>query len=133
MGWFSSVFGGGDAASKAIDIAGSSIKGIGSWIDNSNYTDQEKAATLDNRVAAHLKLVELANKENSIRSVTRRYMAWAIVGFTLVWASIGMVLAIFGAKDRVSAMLEVAAAFQLGNAFVAVAAFYFGVQFFRNK
>lgn len=126
------LFGGSDTADKAMDLATSSITGIGEWIDNKDYTNQEKAKDLNLAVQSHLKLIETMANENSLRSVTRRWLAWGIVGFTVFWASVAMVFAALGSYEIVNSMIKVMEAFKLGMAFVAVIALYFGVQFIRK-
>lgn len=129
---FSWLFGGGDTATKAVEVAGSALSGIGTWIDEKDFTEEEKSKTLAKAAETHLKLVELTANENSIRSITRRYLAWGIVGFTLFWASVAMVFAILEKEKIVNNMILVADAFYLGIAFSAVVVFYFGVAVTRS-
>ncbi len=132
MGWLSGLFGGKDTAGKAIDAATGILDGVGGWIDGQQFTEQEKSEHLGLAVKAHLELVRATNNENSVRSITRRVMAWGIVGFTLFWASVAMLFVIFDHSDKAKAMIEVMGAFNLGIAFVAVIGLYFGVQFLRK-
>lgn len=132
MGWFSGLFGGGDTAGKAIDAATGVLDGIGGWIDGKDFTEQEKSEALGRAVDAHLELVKATNSENSVRSITRRIMAWGIVAFTLFWGSVAMGFAIAGKEKIVNDMVSVMTAFNLGMAFVAVVGLYFGVQFLRK-
>lgn len=132
MSWFSNLLGGKENTGKVIDIAGDSIKGIGAWIDNKDFTTQEKAANWAKAVEAHLELVKATADENSIRSVTRRWLAWSITAWMLVMATLAVVFAILGKDEVVKNILAVVEAFQLGMVFIAVMGFYFGVQLFRK-
>jgi len=132
MGWFSAIFSSSDNTAKVLDLASDSVKGIGSWIDNMSYTEEEKAKDISKSIELNLKLIEMTATENSIRSITRRYMAWGIVSFMLFWSSIAMGLAIAGKEQAVVRMLQVVEAFSMGIAFTAVIALYFGVQFIRK-
>ena len=126
------LFGGSKAAEKTIDMADKAMSGVGSWIDGKDFTPQEQAEMWGKAVDKHLELVAATCNENGARSVTRRYMAWGITGFTLFWGSVGMILAIAGKKEIVASMVEVANAFHLGLAFLAVVGFFFGVQLLRK-
>ena len=132
MGWFSNLLGGKENTGKVIDLAADSIKGIGNWIDNKDFTPQEKAANWAKAVEAHLELVKATADENSIRSVTRRWLAWGITGWILIMATISIALSIAGKQAAVKNIIGIINAFELGIAFVAVMGFYFGVQLFRK-
>lgn len=127
------LFGGSKTADKTLGIVDKSLSGIGNWIDGKDFTNQEKAEMHAKAVDAHLELVKATTNENSVRSVTRRYLAWGITGFILFWSSVAIALAIAGKYEAVKAIIDIAAHFQLGMAFLAVIGFYFGVQLFRNK
>ena len=126
------IFGGGDNASKTMDLVGDSVRGIGNWIDEKEFTPEEKAKSLARAVDAHLELIKATTNENAPRSVTRRWLAWGVAGFMVFWGSIAMVFAIFGQKEIVSSMVAVAEAFYMGLVFLAVMGFYFGVQLLRK-
>jgi len=132
MGWFTDLFSSKENTGKVIDLATDSVKGIGSWIDNMNYTEEEKAKDISRSIELNLKLIEMTATENSVRSITRRYMAWGIVSFMLFWSSVAMILAMLDKDSVVVKMLQVVEAFNMGIAFTAVIALYFGVQFIRK-
>ena len=129
---FFGLFGGSENTGKALDTADKVLSGVGGFIDGLSYTDQEKAVHVGKAVDAHLRLVEATANENSLRSVTRRWLAWSVGGFTVFWASIGMIFAINGKAEVVDNMIKVVNAFQLGWTFLAVMGFYFGVQLLRK-
>jgi len=132
MNWLTSIFGGSDTASKTMDLIGDSVRGVGNWIDEKDYTPEEKAKSLSEAVQAHLDLIKATANENSLRSVTRRWLAWAITAYILTWASVAMIFAILGKEDIVKNMIAVIEAFSLGWAFLAVVGLYFGVQLLRK-
>lgn len=127
------LFGGSDSANKTLDMADKAISGVGEWIDNKTYTAEEKAKDISAAARTHLDLIRATADENSARSITRRVLAWSVAGFVLFWASVAMVFGIFDDKEVVARIIEIAKAFWLGEAFVSVIVFYFGVQFVRGK
>lgn len=129
LGW---LFGGDKTAEKTLDIASKTLSGIGGWIDGKDFTPQEKAEQWAKAVDAHLELVKTTQTENSIRSVTRRYLAWGVACFTGFWSSIAMVFSILNHDDVVANIIAIADSFYLGVSFLAVMGFYFGVQLLRK-
>ncbi len=127
-----SLFGGSETAGKTLDLVSDSVKGIGSFIDEQQFTPEERSQAAGKAVEAHLALVTATANENSTRSVTRRWLAWGITGFILAWASVGMVFAILEKPEIVNSMLAIVEAYSLGWTFLAVIGFYFGVQLLRK-
>ena len=127
-----SLFGGSDTASKTMDLVSDTVKGIGGFIDEQQFTPEERSKAAGKAVEAHLELVKATANENSTRSVTRRWLAWGITGFILAWASVGMVYAILGKTEVVASMLSIVESYSLGWTFLAVIGFYFGVQLLRK-
>ena len=127
-----SIFGGSDSASKAMDLVSDSVKGIGGFIDEQQFTPEERSKAAGEAVSAHLELMKAISNENSTRSVTRRWLAWGVTCFILVWASVGMVFAILEKPETVKSMLAIVEAYSLGWTFLAVMGFYFGVQLLRK-
>lgn len=127
------LFGGSNTAEKALDIAGAAIKGVGSWIDEKELTEEERVKFTIEAARAHLELIKATADENSIRSITRRWLAWGIAGTVCASFTVGVGLAIAGRGDTVAAIVALSEAYSLGWAFVSVIVFYFGVQFFRTK
>ena len=132
FGFLSNLFGGSDTASKTMDLVGDSVRGIGNFIDEQNFTPEEQSVALGKAVDMHLELVKATTNENSKRAVTRRWLAWGITGFVLTWSSVAMVFAIMDKVDIVNSMVQVVQAFHLGITFLAVIGFYFGVQLLRK-
>lgn len=128
--WMRNIFGGSEAGEHAIKKA---ADGIYNGLDKLVYTDEEKAEAHQKGVDTFLKFAELTRDENSVRSVTRRYLSWFITAnvFAVFWTAVGF--AINNNDKMVEKIISLANAFNLGWAFTAVVVFYFGVQFVRNK
>jgi hypothetical protein len=80
MGWWSMLW----AGPKVIEDRSKDISNLidytASGLDKLFFTDQEKAQVSLETMAMHLKLIELTMSETSIRSITRRILAWLIMG-----------------------------------------------------
>jgi hypothetical protein len=80
MGFFSGIktlFGGSESISR---IAEKGADGIYNGIDKLFYTDEEKAEARAKAGSLYLDFIKVAYDENSTRSVTRRWLAFIIVG-----------------------------------------------------
>jgi len=128
MGLIASLFGGAKAAEKTVEFVEDAAKGIGRWIDEQKLTDEERLQYLQKSADWYLRMVELTREENSARSVTRRVMAWAIVGTVLVTFSTLAVLVGGGwiPDERVQKIVVLADKWWIGEAFTAAVVFYFG-------
>ena len=128
------LFGGSSTAEKVIDTATASVRGIGNWIDEQQFTEEEKAAYREKAFEQHMRFMEITRQENGIRSVTRRVMSWAIVATVLFLVLLATGFSIAGQEHVVGSIVEVASKFWMGESFLAVIAFYFGLQAIRaNK
>jgi hypothetical protein len=116
---FWDFFGSANNAVKTVD------KAITSVIDGVDKSILTKEEVMD--------FVEKTFDQNSIRNVTRRWLAWGIVGWILLNAEIAVIAAMKGRGDIVDSIIQIANAFQLGWAFVGVITAYFGVQWLRAK
>lgn len=134
MSWFSGLknvlFGGVEATKETQRLIGDSIRGVGRWIDEQNLTPEERVKFMLDAGQAHLALISATRDENSARSVTRRYMAWAIVGLNIYSFVIASILLAMG--QDLENFIKLAEVFNVGWAFVSVIVFYFGVQFIRK-
>lgn len=74
------LFGG---SSNNKDIAEKAADGIYNGLDKLIYTDEEKADALMEGRKLFLKFVDKAYDQNSIRSVTRRWLAFLVVAPTM--------------------------------------------------
>jgi len=132
MSWFTSLFGGSDTAMKTLDIVDTSLKGIGSWIDEGDFTAEEKSKALAKSVEAHLSLMKATVNENSGRSVTRRWLAVGIVAWILLHTTVAMILAVTGFKSEADIIFTAIIATGGNMLLLAIVGFYFGVQFLRK-
>lgn len=113
------IFNGNDSANKMLDA------GI-SGIDKLVFTQEEKAEhhakLMDNWQQLQLKLAE----SGTGTAINRRVVAWAVVLSVLFNFQVAVVCGILGMTDEVATVIDIAKSFWVGEAFVAVIAFYFG-------
>ena len=132
MGIIATLFGGSEAASKTIDFVTDSVKGIGNFIDEQEFTEQEKAVHNAQTAAMLLKAIEATRKENSVQSVTRRYLAWGIMGSFI--ALIMLTALSFKLDPEYSKFLfDLATKSVLGELAIGVGALYFLANVIRAK
>lgn len=79
-GFIKGMFGG---SSNNSDIANKAADGIYNGLDKLIHTDEEKADALAEGRKVFLKFIDKAYDQNSIRSVTRRWLAFMVVGPTM--------------------------------------------------
>lgn len=75
--WLKGLFGGAGKTEAVIDKA---ADGIYNGLDKLIYTDEEKADALAKGRELFLEFAKSAYDQNSIRSVTRRWLAFLVVG-----------------------------------------------------
>lgn len=118
MNFFAKLFGSGpDAAEKVLDAG---IRGLDALV----FTDEEKNVAKQKLSETWLETQKVLQAETSIRSVTRR-----IIAFVIIFTFTGLILAgaIFFKFDKeYSAFLLSLAEGQFGWLVVTVATFYFG-------
>lgn len=76
---------------KIVETAAEAVKGGISMLDNAFYTDQEKADNANKAYDVWLKLQMILANDNSIASVTRRFIALFLIGaftFLIVFAAL---------------------------------------------
>lgn len=85
--------------SKIVDLVDDSVRGVGKWIDNLQLTDQEKLTlTIDNAqkiIELRTRVLERTADESTVRSISRRILAWAIAGvflFLVLLAALAAIL-----------------------------------------
>jgi hypothetical protein len=76
MGLLSTLFG----TPKIVDTVADTVKSGVGMLDNAFYTDQEKAADAGKMMDLWLEIQKTTASEYSIRSITRRVLAWIIMG-----------------------------------------------------
>lgn len=118
--------GGGEGADTVMKVA----SGIGGWIDNNKFTDQEKAKHKAALIPHFQKFMDSTVSENSARSMTRRDVAiWVIR------TEIGL-LVISGALFKYDAswseyIYKICTDSPLGLLTLGVGAFFFGTHLVR--
>ena len=75
MNWITALLG----APKIVSTVADTVKSGVGMLDNAFYTKQEKAENAIKMQGVWLKIQEVIANENSIRSVTRRILAWGII------------------------------------------------------
>lgn len=112
---------------KVFDGGMSIIKGVGNFIDDiTGLTEEEKVKY---RKAAIDQVVEHANRtvsDSDRRSMQRGQIAYLLIWYTILYASVCAGCAIAGRMDVVENLLAIAGTFMLGTVFVTVVCFYFG-------
>lgn len=126
------LLGGTKTAEKVIDTGLAAVKGIGEYIDEQELTEEEKAVQRAKLLEAHIKFVESTHKENGTRSVTRRGIAWAVVLTILCSFALSVALLLLHPTADIDGIIELVKVFWLGEAFVAVIAFYFGAHLLKR-
>jgi len=124
MNIFSALFGGQKTAEKTIDFVTDSAKGVGNWIDGLKFTDQEKSEANTKTLGMVLKAIELTRGENSTRSVTRRYLAWSIMGSYLL-LNLGSAIVYKFDQEYAEYLYKVANESGLGELSLGIGMFYF--------
>ena len=123
-GLVSTLFGGSGATTKATDFAQTAAKGIGNWIDEQKFTDQESAEMRLKAGDMMLDMVKATHDENSVRSVTRRVLAWAIMGTFLLLILMSVILYRIDV-EYAKFVFDVATKSDLGWLAAGVGGFYF--------
>lgn len=131
MSWFSKAVGfisgsGGKGSDNVMKVA----SGIGNWIDNNKYTDQEKA-TNTLKILNHFDTF-MANtvNENSEKSKTRRDVAQLVIRVELGFLiASGLLFKIDAAWSEY--LFKVATDSPLGLLTLGVGAFFFGTHLIR--
>lgn len=131
MGLFTGIrtlFGSKDAVSN---VAEKAADGLYNGLDKLIYTEEEKSEAFAQAREQWLQFVAIAYDQNSIRSITRRWLAWLVCGWVVINAQVAIVYAILGKEESVNAIIRVAEAMNMGWAFITVLVFYFGVHTLR--
>ena len=101
MGWLTSLFGSSDAAGKAIETA---ADGIYHGLDKLIYTEEEKADALFKGRELFMDFAKIAYDQNSIRSVTRRWLAFMVMCPTMLCFLITLVGQMLGQEFATASM-----------------------------
>jgi len=133
MGWFKSIIKGG------IDI-GDTANNLLSKLDDSKFTEQEKAGYNKQMADATAEFYKLTLNENTVRSRTRRKIAIMIIKNYLV--VLWLFVLLWGANQfttleiDLNMLIEIIKLFNIVTAFIMILAFFFGgyyAQKFKKK
>jgi len=122
MGWLSGLFSSPKIINKAVDLADTGIRETGTWLNDLNFTEQEKSKANQKMLDFRLSVLEKTADESTARSISRRILAWAVTGtfLTLILLSaIGMILGMAWAQG------VFLIAKSIYSSFLAVMSFYF--------
>lgn len=122
MSWFTTLLG----TPKIVSTVADTVKSGVGMLDNAFYTDQEKAANSLKMTDIWLKIQKAIADENSIRSITRRILAWGILVNFLIIIDIGVYLVVAGNTDKVNALKAFIIDTKVGWMALSVVIFYFG-------
>tara|TARA_R110000868_G_scaffold119479_2_gene317164 strand:+ start:5070 stop:5477 length:408 start_codon:yes stop_codon:yes gene_type:complete len=120
--WIGSIFGGN--SDKVMEVA----KGVGGWIDEQQFTEEEKSVAKFKALDYQLQWLNATQGMNT----TRRFIAIAIVMTFLFSFVVSLAAFIIGwsldlkVKELVDGILEIVIAFELGFSFLTIMVFYFG-------
>lgn len=118
----------GASPTDAMDV----VKGVGKWIDEQQFTDEEKAANKIERAKMYNGYLEKVLDENTARSLTRRSIAIWIIRAELIMLFLS--IALVRIDPEVSEFVYTVATHDPMNILVlGVSAFFFGTHMLRAK
>jgi hypothetical protein len=131
MGWWSALF----SAPKIVETGCEVVKSGMGMLDNAFYTAQEKTADMIEASKIALERVKLALSESSVRSITRRFLSFAIIGQCMFLTNVAAVLYLAKKVDDAGFILELLKFWSVPLASVVIFYFgYYGVQqIFKSK
>ncbi len=122
MSFFGKLLG----SDKALDIVDKGLSGGVKLLDSAFYTEQEKAEHTQAMTKTWIELQTLIGKESSPTSISRRIIAWSVIGTSITTFGCGVVLIGFDDWDKLQRLIDWTQAMKMDWAFVAVICFYFG-------
>lgn len=121
-----SLFGKLLGSDKALDIAKEGVKGSIELVDDAFFTDEERIVAKHNAMRNWIELQRIIGQESSPTSLSRRVIAWAVIGPCVFTFLIGVLCILVGREDVLIPLSQWVIAMNMGWAFVTVIAFYFG-------
>ena len=108
------------------------IKGVGSWIDEQQFTEQEKAENAAARAEAYSKFMQQTIDENSERSRTRRSLALLVLRW---WVSLLTLSGILYKFDQgwSEYIFKIATYQDVAFLVLGIGAFFWGSHLLRTK
>lgn len=92
MGWISAITGLFGSSKNVETIVETGAKGIYNGLDMLVHTDEEKAIAKAEGVKRFLEYFDKVSSQNSIQSITRRWMAFLVMGPTILCFIVSMCL-----------------------------------------
>jgi len=131
MGWLASLFSDKKIVSTGIDLVNDSVRGVGTWIDDLNLTEEEKVKYRQQMTKSLNEFIEQRLKESGAQTISRRILAWGIMGTFLVFFVFGAVAWFFDPAWSVFLLKWVN---QTGMYWLvlSVGSFYFGTHMLRT-
>ena len=126
------LFGGQARESAGVSNAMEVARGVGTFIDEQDYTAEERAVAHAQNTLSIIKAVEATREENSTRSVTRRVLAWSIMGSYLLAFWIALIQS-YAFSIPPTVIVNTMDKFMLPELALAVGSFYFMVSLVRSK
>ena len=110
---------------KAVDTAIDLIEAGANGIDKLFFTEEEKSEASNKFYENWIKTLGMLVDTESIRSITRRYLAVSVIGTWLYLIVLGVMVRVFGgSKEAAEFVFEVAGS--MNYPVLAVIGFYFG-------
>lgn len=120
LGWLKAIFSAPKIVETGCEVA---KKGVG-MLDEAFYTDQEKATDIITTSQLALDRVKVALSESTVRSVTRRFLSFAIIGQAMFLTNVAAVLYLLGKVTDAKFILDLLKFWAVPLS--AVVIFYFG-------
>jgi hypothetical protein len=133
MGWLKAVGSWfvGTHGEKNADLARDTVRGVGTWIDERDFTDEEKSKANLELAVKYAQYADQTLQENTVRSKTRRSLSLMIIrveGFILLLSA-----ATFRASPEWSEYLyKIATESPWALLTLGVGAFFFGTHLLRT-
>lgn len=118
-------------ASKGADNVMTIAKGVGNFIDEQNFTPEERALANMKMVESYGAFMESSVNENTQRSITRREIAIWVIRIEIITLILYGVLASFGIPAA-AVWWQIAVDSPLGLLSLGVGAFFFGTHMLRT-
>lgn len=128
MGWFGKLLG----TDKALDVIDTVAKGGLDLLDNAFYTDEEKANIRMKQANLWLKMHDTVAKQSAPTAISRRIIAWAVVGMAMFSLLVGTVLLFLKMDEMLVKFLDLVSTVGITTAFPLVIGFYFGPHIFSS-
>lgn len=121
------------SSDKVVETGTDLIKMGANGIDALFYTQEEKAQAGIKVMDQVLEMNRVANEESSIRSITRRAIAWVIIGNFTIFSISALIVTLMGELEITASILQLMGSLSLPMITLAVVVFYFGNHILNKK